>query len=155
MKRCCFQAQWASVIVQPRALACDGGVAHLQSAEHRSVWSTVEAPSGEHILPLRLLSFSMQEKATHGVLQSHSKPPPCQTKRDQIICAWWMWISLTVEISVSCQLWESIYFILHATLGWGARRSYQHAFVKLTDYYRKKMLVSFLSWMPGSVRKTS
>lgn len=68
----------------------------------------------------------MRGKATHRVLQSHNEPLLRQTKTDQTICAWWTSNSLTVEISVSCQLWESICFILHGTFSWGARHSCKH-----------------------------
>ena len=92
---------------QQRALGCESSVADLQSVAHESVWSTVEAPSGEHILSLCHVSFSMWGKTTHWMLQSHNEPLLRQTKEDQTIRAWWTRTPLTVENSVSCQLCES------------------------------------------------
>lgn len=110
---------------------------------HKSVWSIVEPPSGKHILSLCYVSFNVWGKAAHRVLQSHNEALLRQTKRDQTICAWWTLISLTVDIAVSCQLWESIYFILHGPFVWvsesfiyieqGFFVGFIQAFVELAD----------------------
>ncbi len=135
VKRCCFFFQDRQAVS-----GCDSSVVHLQSVAHGSVWSAVEAPSGEHILSLCHVSFSMWGKATHWVLQSHNEAPLSQTKRDQTICAWWTLISLTVEISVSCQLCESFISccMVHSTGEWGIHINisfcFAQAFVELAEY---------------------
>lgn len=99
----------------------------------------VETPSGQHALFLRCVSFSVWGKATHRVSRSHNEPLLRQTKRDETICSRWRLISLTVEISVSFEPWESIYSIQHDTTDWEAKHSYEHlGFVQacgqLADY---------------------